>query len=134
MIKNIFCSIAILLILSSFKNYNNETLTNWKIQINDKIVTADNIKLELLSKNTEFKIEYLNTSKSVNYRFIEVVNKEGIVLKKYSFEGKDISQGMSFKADSFYDKLGEDEKLSIFYYEKGKQSKAGKIKLVEITF
>ena len=41
---------------------------------------------------------------------------------------------MSFKADSFYDKLGDDEKLSIFYYEKGRQSQAGKVKPVEITF
>jgi len=134
MIKNIICSIVFLLMISSFKNHSNETLTNWKIQINDKLVTADNIKLEVLSKNTEFKIEYLNANKFVQNRFIEVVNKEGVVLKKYTFDGKDINQGMSFKAEAFYDKLGDDEKLSIFYYEKGKLSNLGKVKLVEITF
>ena len=132
--KNLIVGFLILGALSSFTIFKKDIMANWRIQINDKIITDDNIKLELLSKATVFKIEYLSENKTVSSRFIEVVNKEGVVLKKYAYAGNDTRQPMLFKADAFYDKLGDDEKLSIFYSEKGKLAKTEKIKLVEISF
>ncbi len=119
-----------------------DTIDSWEVYVNNKLLITENakskiktIQLDMISKSAVFAVNYTTFTPIPKTKYLEVVNKNGVVLKKYTFEDQSGSEQMSFKVADFFDYLGEDEKLTIYYYEKsGKRSKTEKIKLVEVTF
>ena len=119
-----------------------DTLDTWEIYVNDKLLAVENIrsqaktiKLEMLSKTAVFAINYKTQTPVPKTKYLEIVNKNGSTLKKYTFEDQSGSEQMSFKVADFFDYLGENETLTLYYTEKsGKQPRTEKIKLVQFEF
>jgi hypothetical protein len=118
-----------------------DSVESWQIYINDALViqqkSAENnqaVTLDYVSKNTVFKIKCNHLGKLPDNRLLEITNKNNQVIAAYRYDAKSACE-MQFEATDFFDKLGSNEKISIYYSEgKEKSAKNEKVKLVEFIF
>ncbi|MBC8112016.1 MAG: hypothetical protein H7Y04_13225 [Verrucomicrobia bacterium] len=118
-----------------------DSVESWQIYINDELViqrkSLENnqaITLDYVTKNTVFKIKCNHLGKLPENRFLEITNKHNEIIGTYRYDAKSDCE-MRFKATDFFDKLGANEKITIYYSEGNKKSiRNEKVKLVEFVF